>query len=144
MPTGCTITTRSGPRQNEWIKPRVQVYYTRGALGMSTIAWMTNKACPVIPLILALVLPCWGLSLSTSLPVCLLDSLSASFPAAKLPSQCPSASLFALKLDFLFEFTTGQGESYIWVFPFPLIQTWRKTLYESGTKPADPILPAFM
>lgn len=111
-----------------------------GALWMSRIACMTNKARPVKPLVLAhfashaALLRIQPLNLPAFLPawffVCILCS-------------CPVSPLLPVYTALTFSLTTGEGKFYIWVFPLSLIQTRRKTSYVSGCKPADPVLPAW-
>lgn len=133
MSTGCTITTHAGAREDEWMKPHVRVYYTEppgGALGMSRIAWMTNKAGPVKPLSPSLCLSCClavdSASQSRSISACWILCLH-SFQLPSFPHPACFFLLFALKW----------GK---WKLLSHSIQIWRKKQCRSQVK-CPPTLP---
>lgn len=134
--------------EDEWTKLHVRVYYTGPARGFGDEQDSMNDKqsgpCQTsYPFSLPLLLPCWGFSLSTSLMLCLLDSLSASVPATQLLLSCLFSLPLRIRVGFSISWlTSGKGKSYFWVFLFLLIQTRRKTWYVPGCNSTDPVIPA--
>lgn len=139
--------THGGRRgwMNEAACPGLLHRVGRGALGMSGIAWMTNKANPVKALIPSPRLSCCLAKDPTCLPRCQPDSLSAPVPVPF--SVLPAFSSLCQKLIFqsdryiFYSLFCSQKSSVDWSWTiFSLINSdWSEMCFHTVSK-GDPKL----